>query len=656
MKKIGLILSPFLISGALVFLLELCSHRSFLGAWRFLVGTPHFFLVNLLIVALSLVPALLVKRRVFYITLISGIWLVFGITNFILQSMRTTPFEPADLSLIKTGLSIADQYLSPFMVGMIIAGLVLFVFLLGILFQKSRRYVRHIWIGLATLLATGLSLFLLILGLTRTDRIEDKFADLVESYRTYGFVYCYAVAIFDRGIDEPDTYSEEQMNSYADRAGLGEAETDPDVKPNIIFVQLESFFDPSRIKGLTYSKDPTPNFTALLDACPSGLLAVPSLGAGTVNTEFEILTGMSLAYFGPSDYPYKLLIRDKKDPDPIESAPYLLREIGYTAHAIHNNTATFYSRDLCYKYLGFDTFTSIEYMQDVTYNALGWAEDLVLTDSILASLDSSDGSDYVFAVSVNGHGGYPSKVIDPSQDVRITAGIEDPEILAAYEYYINRLSATDDFIGELTAALSERGEKTVVVFYGDHLPGGLGLSKEDLGSGTLYDTEYVVWANYELEREMPDADLSADRLSAEVLGLLGISRGSIMRLHQNAANDPLYSDMLWNFEYDLLAGEKHLTGGENRFAPTDLRFGAEEIGIDACIPEGEGVRITGVGFTEWSYLIVNGDKKHPVSAELLDDGSLLVEDYTPESGDTLAIGQYTDEDILLSASAEITLP
>ena len=92
----------------------------------------------------------------------------------------------------------------------------------------------------------------------------------------------------------------------------------------------------------------------------SGYYKVPSVGAGTANTEFESITGMSLHYFGPGEYPYKSILKETT----CESAPYVLKNLGYTAHAVHNNEANFYGRRSIFPNLGFDTFTSAEYMKD----------------------------------------------------------------------------------------------------------------------------------------------------------------------------------------------------------------------------------------------------------------------------------------------------
>ena len=87
-----------------------------------------------------------------------------------------------------------------------------------------------------------------------------------------------------------------------------------------------------------------PNWTALKEAYSSGYLTVPVVGAGTANTEFEVLTGMSSRFFGPGEYPFQTCLKDQT----VESVAYDLKENGYATHAIHNHRAAFYSRNEVY--------------------------------------------------------------------------------------------------------------------------------------------------------------------------------------------------------------------------------------------------------------------------------------------------------------------
>ena len=208
----------------------------------------------------------------------------------------------------------------------------------------------------------------------------------------------------------------------------------------------------------------------------TGYFKVPSVGAGTANTEFEVLTGMNLRYFGPGEYPYKTVLKYQT----AESAATALENFGYGTHALHNNGGNFYSRADVFNNIGFDTYTSKEFMNILQVTENGWAKDDILTQHILNAMDSTEQQDFVFGITVQGHGDYPEEKV--LENPRITvSGIEDEGRTNAWEYYVNQLYETDQFIGELLQKLKERGEPTVLVLYGDHLP-TMGLEAKDLKS------------------------------------------------------------------------------------------------------------------------------------------------------------------------------
>ena len=228
----------------------------------------------------------------------------------------------------------------------------------------------------------------------------------------------------------------------------------------------------------------------------TGYFKVPSVGAGTANTEFEVLTGMNLRYFGPGEYPYKTVLKYQT----AESAATALTRFGYGAHALHNNGGNFYSRADVFNNIGFDTYTSKEFMNILQVTENGWAKDDILTQHILNAMDSTEQQDFVFGITVQGHGDYPGrKKVLENPRIKVN-GIEDEGRTNAWEYYVNQLYETDQFVGELLQKLKERGEPTVLVLYGDHLP-TMGLEAKDLKNRYLYNTNYVIWDNIGLQKK-----------------------------------------------------------------------------------------------------------------------------------------------------------
>ena len=152
----------------------------------------------------------------------------------------------------------------------------------------------------------------------------------------------------------------------------------------------------------------------------SGYYKVPSVGAGTANTEFECITGMNLRYFGPGEYPYKTIVKFQ----PTESAATAFSALGYGTHALHNNGGNFYSRARVYNMMGFDSFTSKEFMNILQTTENGWSKDEILIDHILEAMDTTQQQDFVFGVSVQGHGDYPEEQVIENPKITVE-GIED---------------------------------------------------------------------------------------------------------------------------------------------------------------------------------------------------------------------------------------
>jgi hypothetical protein len=373
-------------------------------------------------------------------------------------------------------------------------------------------------------------------------------------------------------------------------------------KPNIIFVQLESFIDPTLMEGVTFSEDPIPTFHRLQESNSTGFLRVPAVGAGTANTEFEVLTGMRIMSFGPGEYPYKTVMKEIT----CESDNYILKELGYNTHAIHNHRGAFYGRNVVYANLGFDTFTSVEYMNDVDLTPRKWAKDYLLTGEILAAMKSTTGADFVFTVSVQGHGEYPKDkmIADEDLDVLVVSGIEDEEHKNAVEYYVQQIHEMDQFVEELTESIDDLEEDTIVVFYGDHLP-VLNLTEDDLVNHSIYETQYLMTSNFNMVKI--DEDLASYQLSSMLFERLGIQSGILNWYHQTRKNYGNYLDNLEILQYDMLYGENYIYGGENPFLSTDLKMGVRDIKVNKIFNFGESTYVVGENFTPYSKVAVNGD-------------------------------------------------
>ena len=633
-----------LIALVLAFVMEIISRRSLISAVSFSFHSPHFFLAGWAVIFLTLSLAPLFPKKIFIYCLFGILWVSMAITNAVLVVVRTAPFEAVDFSIIRTGLGIITIYMKVWQI--ILIALAILAALAGIVVLsikvKSQKVMLRralIGIGLSALISFGLIVPLNLLGY-----YPYAFSNLTESYDRYGFTYCFTCSIFDRGVNRPEGYSKDAVEELTAKIDQ-ETPVKTDATPNVIILQLESFFDVGRLGDVTFSENPIPYFTKLKEEYSSGLLTVPTIGAGTANTEFELVTGMSHHDFGTGEYPYKSFLQRQS----CESVPYLLGELGYTSHAIHNYSATFYARNVAYASLGFDSFTPIEYMNGLEYNPLGWAKDKILTEMILDALHSTDGRDMILTISVQGHGKYIA-----AEDPRITAtsGSIDEDTLASLTYYINQINEMDDFLRDLTTGLSFEnfGEEVLLIMYGDHLP-SMALTQDDFAEGNMYQTDYVVWSNRPLERET--RDLYAYQLSAYALSKVGISRGNVIRLHQTelAAGTEDYGDELRLLEYDLVNGKKYAYGKTERYEIKDMQMGVKEITLTSVAPLGEKTFLaSGTNFTEWSVVYLNGKKCNTV---YVSPTHLRVTGKELKPGDTVTVEQVSVDRVRLGATDPI---
>ena len=586
------------------FLIEMISRRSFSAAWTYMTTKPLVFAYNAALIFTTSLIVYLFRRRCFWRVLISILWLLLGIINGVILSNRVTPFTGPDLHLLTDGMAVLNKYLPAWGVVLALILLGLFALLLLILLIKAPKYKRKVKFRYDLLLVVvGAALFAGATQLALEKRVlSNYFGNIAFAYEDYGYPYCLAVTIFDTGISCPRDYSEQEITRI-EKTEDNLPATNEDSKPNIIFVQLESFFDPTLVEYLNISEDPIPNFRKIMKEYTSGYYKVPSVGAGTANTEFESITGMSLHYFGPGEYPYKSVLKETT----CESAPYVLKNLGYSTHAVHNNEANFYGRRSIFPNLGFDTFTSAEYMsEEEDKNPLGWTKDEVLTDEIIKCLDSTEESDYIYTISTQGHGAYPEEQLIDDPEITVS-GAETEAQNNQWEYYCNEIHEMDNFVKELTDALADYPEDVILVMYGDHLP-TMGLTVEDLKNKYLFQTQYVMWDNFGLEKK--DENLAAYQMAAEVMDRAGIHEGTIFRYHQARRNTRNYQVDMETLQYDVLYGKKYSYDGESPFQRIKMRMGLYDVTLDSMeeiSTVDHTYRIKGTNFTPSSQVKLNGE-------------------------------------------------
>ena len=639
----------FLLACVLTFIVEVISRRDVLSAFSFVENHTWAYLYNAFIVFASLSLVYLFRCRAQLRLLISGLWIFLGTVNGLILSNRVTPFSYTDFKMLPDLFAMQNtNYFTAEEATIVVSVIAAFIIFLILFFLKGPKYQgnRHNIAGSIAIAA------LLLIGIPVTTQaaqnsniVASYFANIAQGYADYGFVYGFSTSVVGRGMSKPDDYTKETIDTIEAQVDASKEKTTvtAENEPNIICILLESFIDPYEVNFLQMSEDPIPTFHSLEQNFSTGYLTVPVVGAGTANTEFEVLTGMNMQYFGTGEYPYKTVLKSADCPS-VESIASDLSSIGYGTHVVHNNTATFYSRNNAFSKMGFDTFTSKELMNITEYTPSGsWPTDKILVNETVKAMNATEGqSDFVYTITVGSHGDYPTEKIIEDPEIQVT-GAATEESNNQWEYYVNMIHNTDNFIADLIDAVNRRGEDTIIVMFGDHLP-TMGLEDSDMKSGDIFKTKYATWNNFGLAKE--DADLTAYQLLAHITDQVGIHEGTIFNYTQTQSNSSTYQNGLENLQYDLLYGDRYAYNGEDPYPASDLVMDVEDVVVKSVRRNSinHTLAVYGSNFTKNAKIFVNGEK---VSTTYLTSGIITTSLDNVQDGDVITVAITGSQGIIL---------
>lgn len=639
------ILMYIIYSFAVVLITEAFNRRSVSAAFTFMIQRPAVFLLGYLLVLSLISVSHFLKKRNFWKYFIAVLVVIISLISYIMFSFRMMPFSFNDLILIRSTFTILPLYLNLIQIILIIVLVALIVLISVYMYKKCKPVQINIKKDMIFPICIIVVTVIYFCSARATGMVDNKVSGLANKYEHNGFVYCFISSVIERGMTEPKEYSNSEVASIVHDVNTGEECKSQ--KPNIIFLQLESFFDVNNIKAYTYSENPVPVFNNLQNNFSHGYLNVPTFSAGTANTEFEVISGMDVDFFGIGEVAYQTVVKDL----PIETVCHILKSNGYSTHAIHNNSASFYDRNLIYQNLGFDTFTSLEYMYNVEYNALGWARDTVIETAIEDCLSSTKNNDFIYAVGVQSHGVYSENLVDSAREITVT-GIEDENTKKSFEYYLGQLREVDEFVGNLIKSLQNRNEPTLLVVFGDHLP-GFEVDDSQLHNNSKYQTQYALWSNFDMDCIVKD--LCSYQLYSYILERLDIDGGTISKLHQKYSytDNEEYSNSLEIIQYDMLDGNG-ISYSKQRPDPVNTKMGIKKIEIEEAEYAAEKLYIKGNNFNEFSQVTI--DEKN-YETTYINSNELIVEDVLLEISSPVyaEVSQIDQKGRILSSTNKVLI-
>ncbi len=477
------------------------------------------------------------------IALYIGSFIVIGLAygNHSKQFFRGDPLFAGDIvslpMLMATGL--AQLQFKP-SVRFLIAMLLVAVLAILLTYARSRGLFKTVVSRAAASASVLLLVFLLASQIVLNDTLMITRFNVAKypwnqmmNYGQNGFVVPFVGSIRDLFIKAPVAKEPIPEDFYL--APQQKSEPDPD-QPNIIVIMSESFSDLGHIKDLKASESEMPYFNQLRnsDQTIDGYMLSPVFGGGTCNTEFEFLTGGSMIFFHDSSIPYMSYFRK-----PVHSVPDLLSQQGYRSVAIHPYLRSFWNRQVVYPAMGFDEFISMEsFPEDATM--INFISDQADYEMIVDQLQSKTKEERLFIFSVTMQNHFPYYGTDENfEQLEYHITLPDYADAESVELYLSMLRHSDDALKYLIEQLEALDEPTMLVFFGDHLPGRnklfepfyeahFGKPMSDLNieeTMKLYETPYLIWANYEL----PEIETDASRLSPNFLSQMMLSAAGVER-------------------------------------------------------------------------------------------------------------------------------
>ena len=474
------------------------------------IQQPLLIPLNWFPVAIITLVLYFALKNVFFAGAVSGfIFSILSYVNLLKIEGREDTLVPSDIVLIREALNATQEYKLEMHWGMVsfIIVLVVLAVLAGIFIKSAAPKPRTRVCGIvASILIFCISLNTVYSNKTLYNNFKVfTHFNLPLVYNTLGFNYCFLYNLGMNTVNKPENYSKEEVEQWIADNSIKKSESE--VSPNIIFVMCEAFTDLSAEDVFSYSEEDNPLYNyykvANSDRAINGHIVVTNYGAGTANTEFDIMTGMQTSMIGDSITYAFGTIRRKTD-----SIASVLKENGYNTFFMHPGQSWFYNRTNVYNYLGIsdqvfeDAFNLSDYKGPMVSDAAFLGK---LKDNLQSRMIESEAPLFTYTVTIQNHQAYTyKKYYNKPAPVQISKAVSD-SAMEQLSVYFEGVRDSSAMLLELTEFLDTVNEPTMLVFFGDHRP-NLGSTCEELGldynkSNTpegivdTFSTPYVIWAN-----------------------------------------------------------------------------------------------------------------------------------------------------------------
>ena len=459
------------------------------------------------------------------------LFMIIGLANYYVLEFRSAPIMPWDILSIGTAASVANNFkytLSKETVFVLIGFVILILLESKVTLELKKDWRIRVGGVLASFaLLWGFTAMLHQDSTVARFKLYDKlFTPTVMSKRD-GTAVAFLMELKYIVVEKPDGYNKEDAAALLASYDTNDTESATHT-PNIIVIMNEAFSDLSVLGDFETNEDYMPFLHSLMqEGTPntiSGHLNVSVLGGNTANTEFEFLTGNTMAFLPQGSVAYQQYVKSND-----YSIATYLKSKGYDTIAMHPYNASGWDRDKVYPLLGFDTFYSLkDWVNPVKIRK--YVSDQSCYDKIIELYDQKDANTpfFLFNVTMQNHSSYSEEYDNFHPDITVEG--TSSKILPNY---LSLIKLSDQALENLIEYFSQADEDTIIVFFGDHQPsnsvaapvwkinGRSGDSLTEEEEALRYKVPFIIWANYDIEAAS-NVETSANYLGSHVLRAAGL--------------------------------------------------------------------------------------------------------------------------------------
>jgi len=497
--------------------------------------------------------AALFSNRLLGFLLTNISFLILSVASSLMMTITGTPLVPVDFvmaSQLDDISTFINLPIKPYLVwGVVIWLINMLIYTLMFVYLRRKKkfsFKKYILRLVVLFVIASLNIHLMCFNKTfKNDflasiKCEISGFDTASNYISNGFILTFFPRIGDLRIKAPSGYSKERIKELETISEVMKKVPDKisEKKVNVIAIQSESWWDPTLFENVTMSDDPMKNIRKLGKEKNGffGKMVSPSFGCNTCIPEFEFLTSLATKLLPEGAYPYSQYVRK-----PVYSIARIFKENGYKTSAIHTYYKKFYNRKTAYPFMGFDELIGQEDL-DKPVKKGTYISDMYLTDVIIDKFNQKAGNPlFLYAISMQNHGNYLSPRYE-TYDIDVNSNVLSKEDLSGLREAVQGVYDIDKSFMALVDYFRKSDEPTLLIMYGDHLPflginsstyRSVGFMKHDLlvRNKNMYETPYVIWANYDIS----GFDIK-ERVGAQYLGI-------------NAVKMAMVENLPWQFDF-----------------------------------------------------------------------------------------------------------